>query len=135
MTWQGPLPKDVGTVMEWHTTADGKAVAVPASARADSSVRPMATDAPIRRGRFRMLVGRFMSAALYNLETFETTIRVSNFIDPAILEVHPDDDGKSPTVRVKYVKGRFTNYGTVDRDALDECRAEIRRAAGSVTGA
>jgi hypothetical protein len=121
--WQGPVPANVGTVMEWDTTADGKAVAVPTAPRGDS--RKLPADVPPGTGRFRQLVRGSGTEVLYNVETHQTLIRVSNWVDPEALDVMPDDDGKSMSVRVSYRKGRFTYYGKVDRNALNECRKDI----------
>jgi len=122
MAWQGPLPANAGTVMEWQTTPDGKAIAVPATARGDES-RIIPTTLPTGTGRFRQLVRGSGTEVLYNVETKETLIRVSNWINPDDLDVNPeDDDGVSYSVRVSYRKGNRTYYGKVDRNALRECR-------------
>lgn len=123
MTWQGPLPKDAGTVMEWETTPDGKAVAVPVKPRADES-RIVPTTAQTGTGRFRQLVRGSGTEVLYNVESHETLIRVSNWVDPDGLDVLPDDDGVSANVRISYRRGNRTYYGKVDRNALRECRKD-----------
>lgn len=80
----------------------------------------------------KQLTGKRLSTSLYDVEDRKALIRVTVWIDPETLEVHPDDNGETPTVQVKGFKGRTLIYGSVDREALDESLGRVRKDRGAV---